>query len=586
MLPHYTEINQLLNSKPEYKEKYGDVHTPFSLIEQMIEDLPQHIFYNPNLKWLDPCAGRGYYFMVVYAKLMDCLVNVFEDDNERSKHILQNMLYSVEINPENIEYYKSYFSQNNNKINLFECDFLSTTREMFGFSQNNLDTGFDIVIGNPPYNINGFKKVPTQQKREKKNDGVTSWGDFIRHSIFLSKKGSICSMIVPSIWMKPDKAMIYDYLTSFISLKIKTFTNTETNKIFNKQAQTPTCYFSLINNKFQDNFEDNNINTDNNIVNNIVLEETNISLDDTNKKLVVERNIQLFCNIQDKYVNYLFDSYSPIPLSNISLISDLNKLRENECNNQRLSQFISKSMMPSKNNTISTSTISLNNKDNILQNINDNYLINERKMNIKTCIFENKVIPSLIIQESQEFCKYFSQQKIIMAHKMFGIPFFDYNGTFGISNRDNYVLQINSSSIIPFSNEKLREKYLFYMWLLSTPLVRLIFDTTRYRMRYLEKYAFELIPDLYLCETIHSFWRENIHNKFLSLISLNNSNSIDTNITLFNDFIQTKLIDFSQYIIHFLDTKYKNNNSIGLLELIQREKYSYQTFILQAYQEL
>ena len=47
--------------------------------------------------------------------------------------------------------------------------------------------------------------------------------------------------------MKPDKAKIYDYMLQFKILKLHSLTNTQTNKIFSGNAQTPTCYFLLQN---------------------------------------------------------------------------------------------------------------------------------------------------------------------------------------------------------------------------------------------------------------------------------------------------------------------------------------------------
>ena len=44
---------------------------------------------------------------------------------------------------------------------------------------------------------------------------------------------------------EPDKAKAYDYITQFKLHKICCLTNTETNTYFNKEAQTPTCYFTL-----------------------------------------------------------------------------------------------------------------------------------------------------------------------------------------------------------------------------------------------------------------------------------------------------------------------------------------------------
>ena len=72
-------------------------------------------------------------------------------------------------------------------------------------------------------------------------------------------------------------------------------------------------------------------------------------------------------------------------------------------------------------------------------------------------------------------------KKIVLAHKMYGFPFLDDEGNYGISNRDNYII-LND-------NEKIK-------YFLSTKLALYIFESTRYRMKYLEKYAFEFIPDI------------------------------------------------------------------------------------------
>ena len=39
------------------KKQFGEVTTPISLINDMLDTLPEDIWSNPNLKWLDPCAG-------------------------------------------------------------------------------------------------------------------------------------------------------------------------------------------------------------------------------------------------------------------------------------------------------------------------------------------------------------------------------------------------------------------------------------------------------------------------------------------------------------------------------------------------
>ena len=70
---------------------------------------------------------------------------------------------------------------------------------------------------------------------------------------------------------------------------------------------------------------------------------------------------------------------------------------------------------------------------------------------------------------------------------MYGIPYLDLSGEYGISNRDNYIIYKDKI-------EDLKKIYDF----LSTEKVQEIYKSTRYRMMYLEKYAFQLLPDITL----------------------------------------------------------------------------------------
>jgi hypothetical protein len=68
---------------------------------------------------------------------------------------------------------------------------------------------------------------------------------------------------------------------------------------------------------------------------------------------------------------------------------------------------------------------------------------------------------------------------------MYGFPYLDSSGIYGISSRDNYIL-----SITDYSLNELQQIQAF----LSTKIALFIFSTTNYRMRYLERYAFQFIP--------------------------------------------------------------------------------------------
>ena len=113
-------------------------------------------------------------------------------------------------------------------------------------NSSSLPEHFDYIIGNPPYNSRGIKKVPTNTKIKKTHEGSTIWSTFIMKSLGLLKEntGKLC-MIIPSIWLKQDKEQIHNLLTQYKIEKLHCLTNTETNVLFKGEAQTPTCYFLL-----------------------------------------------------------------------------------------------------------------------------------------------------------------------------------------------------------------------------------------------------------------------------------------------------------------------------------------------------
>ena len=89
MLRDYVKV-----SKTEVKTM-GEVMTPISLVEEMLDTLPYEVWTNPNLKWLDPCGGVGTFFSVVIERLMKGLESFEPDEKLRYKHILENMIYAL-----------------------------------------------------------------------------------------------------------------------------------------------------------------------------------------------------------------------------------------------------------------------------------------------------------------------------------------------------------------------------------------------------------------------------------------------------------------------------------------------------------
>ena len=113
----------------------------------------------------------------------------------------------VEIQQENIETLKNIFGKN---ANIFNLDFVTDSMKHIKFTY---------IIGNPPYNINGIKKVPTNREKNKKKDGQTLWFEFIKTSLKLLEKNGKLIMIVPSIWMKPINQRLMILCVNIKSIK-------------------------------------------------------------------------------------------------------------------------------------------------------------------------------------------------------------------------------------------------------------------------------------------------------------------------------------------------------------------------------
>ena len=78
MIENYNNINEIKQNLcviKERKELYGEVFTPFSLIDKIISLIPIENFKNKNKKWLDIGAGSGYFSIFLYFKLFENLKN-------------------------------------------------------------------------------------------------------------------------------------------------------------------------------------------------------------------------------------------------------------------------------------------------------------------------------------------------------------------------------------------------------------------------------------------------------------------------------------------------------------------------------
>jgi hypothetical protein len=56
------------------------------------------VFTELKFKWFDPATGMGNFPVAIYLRLIESLKTQIPDNEERKKHIIENMLYMSELN--------------------------------------------------------------------------------------------------------------------------------------------------------------------------------------------------------------------------------------------------------------------------------------------------------------------------------------------------------------------------------------------------------------------------------------------------------------------------------------------------------
>ena len=180
-------IKEFIKVGKQEVKKYGEVYTPITLVQEMLDTLPKDVWSNPDLKWLDPANGMGNFPLVVIVRLMKGLKDWEPDVEKRYKHIIENMVYVSELQPRNCFIYLSLVDPNDEyDVNLYCGSFLDDAfnehmKDVWGLDK------FGVVYGNPPYN------------EEFSNSGTAK--DLFDKFIFKSSDISdLILMITPSRW--------------------------------------------------------------------------------------------------------------------------------------------------------------------------------------------------------------------------------------------------------------------------------------------------------------------------------------------------------------------------------------------------
>jgi len=92
-----------MQNKTNRVKKFGEVFTPPALIIRMLDTLPSQLWTNPTHKFLEPSCGDGNFLVAILNRLMDSLDKWQPLDAKRHQHIVENMLYGIDIMQDNVD---------------------------------------------------------------------------------------------------------------------------------------------------------------------------------------------------------------------------------------------------------------------------------------------------------------------------------------------------------------------------------------------------------------------------------------------------------------------------------------------------
>ncbi len=208
-----------------------EVFTSPNLANSMLDKLPISLWSNKNSKFLDPCTKSGVFLREITKRLIVGLEKDIPNLEKRIDHILKNQVFGIATtkltslisrrtlycskNAKNKYSITSIFNNEEGNIKYDDekhvwknevCVYCGASKKILGRGSqyesyayqfihqknllNNDSMKFDVIIGNPPYQLNVGV--------EKKNYAILIFHKFVEMAISL--KPSYASMIIPSRW--------------------------------------------------------------------------------------------------------------------------------------------------------------------------------------------------------------------------------------------------------------------------------------------------------------------------------------------------------------------------------------------------
>ena len=183
-------VDKILKPTEIQKKKNAEITTPFNLAREMIDKIDEEFWKSPK-KVFEPCCGKGIFCLLIYNKFWTGLKDLYPDEHERRKVILNECIYFADIDALNIFIVegilsnKGEFKINYHHGNTLELDIKAT----WGID------GFDLYVCNPPYEDN------SAEKRKALNHNL--WSEFLNWSYDRLNDNGKLLYITPTSWMSP-----------------------------------------------------------------------------------------------------------------------------------------------------------------------------------------------------------------------------------------------------------------------------------------------------------------------------------------------------------------------------------------------
>ena len=114
-------------------DNFGEVFTPFRLIEDMLDGIDSSVWSDKTKTFFDPCAGKGNFPICIVKRLFDGLADEIPDAEERLRHIVEKQLFMSEMQKSSADFIRKQFTfgLKDLKINIYHGNTLEMPHDWF-----------------------------------------------------------------------------------------------------------------------------------------------------------------------------------------------------------------------------------------------------------------------------------------------------------------------------------------------------------------------------------------------------------------------------------------------------------------------